>query len=146
MSFAFCGRSDDLLHALFARCLLFSSQYPTIEHSLGGGRVGFDDFFRLRIFRERLFQLERHVWILRNVVVMRRPRLSQLVETKSLGAHSSLFDEPLRVRERVVAPLALFIAPREVAQKSVSIEALYRRIYPAETNRATFGNLLCCRR
>src|SRR3989344_2520887 len=128
-------RRDYLLHPFLPRRLLFPPQYPAIEHPLGRRRIRLDDFSGLRILRERLFELKRHIRIFRNAVVVRGLRLSQLVKAQSFRIHLPFFHKPRRIRERVVAPFALFVPPREMPQERIFIQPLYRRIYPPETNR-----------
>src|SRR3989344_4267630 len=127
-------RGDDFLHPLLPRRLLFPPQYPPIEHPLGRRRIRLDYFSGLRILRERLFELKRHIRIFRNAVVVRGLRLSQLVKAQSFRIHLPFFHKPRRIRKRVVAPFALFVPPREMPQERIFIQPLYRRIYPPETN------------
>src|SRR3989344_8910429 len=131
-------RRDYLLHPFLPRRLLFPPQYPAIEHPLGRRRIRLDYFSGLRILRERLFELKRHIRIFRNAVVVRGLRLPQFVKSQSFRIHLPFFHEPRRIRERVVAPFALFIPPREMPQERIFIQPLYRRINPPETNRCFY--------
>ena len=128
------GGCDDFLYGLFPRRRLLAAQYGAKDGSLDRGCVGFDDLFCLRVLGERRFEFERHVGIFGNPVVVGRFGFAQSVVTQAFRAHLPFFGEPLSVAERIVAPLALIGATREIAHEGVFVESLDRRIYPAEAD------------
>ena len=66
---------------------------------------------------------------------MSRPCLAHHVEVHPLRSHLPILGEQRGIPKRIVAPLALIGTPRKVSHEGILVEALYRCIYPAETDR-----------